>query len=194
MRAAPLALMLVLMPIARVVAQEAPPAPAAEAKPAPRAEAAPAKPAVRSAPKAPPVSAKRVAVVGVLDKRTGRSEFFTLEPGQRAVFGPLAVFLAQCETTPPWQRPKVSGAFVQVDETVSNGGQRGVRRVFSGWLFAESPSLNPMRHRVYDVWLRRCTMAFPDTPPAKPSPAVPSAAPKAKKSPEPAIALPSAAT
>ena len=122
-------------------------------------------------------------VVGALDKRTGRSQFFTMKPGETVAYGPLAIRLATCETTPPWVSPKQSGGFIQVDETVRRGGAATtVRRVFSGWLFAESPSLNAMRHPVFDVWLKSCTMSFPAGPAPRASPAPRTSPSSAKKS------------
>jgi hypothetical protein len=119
----------------------------------------------------------RVLVVGALVKRTGETKFLTLKPGQYIDFAGIRITARTCETTPPWETPKLSGAFLQVDERL--GGQ--VRRVFSGWLYAESPSLNVMQHPRYDVWLRSCTMRFPDGPSPRPAPA----SSAAKKSPEP---------
>ena len=29
-------------------------------------------------------------------------------------------------------------------------------QVFSGWMFASSPALNPLEHPVYDVWVLSC--------------------------------------
>jgi hypothetical protein len=122
----------------------------------------------------------RVLVVGALAKRTGETRSYTLKPGQYVDFAGIRITARTCETTPPWERPTLSGAFLQVDERLS--GQ--VRRVFSGWLYAESPSLNVMQHPRYDVWLKSCTMRFPEGPAPRPSP--PASA--AKKSPEPATA------
>ena len=34
-------------------------------------------------------------------------------------------------------------------------------RVFSGWLFKNSPSLNVVEHPIYDVWVKDCAMSFP---------------------------------
>ena len=30
------------------------------------------------------------------------------------------------------------------------------KRLFSGWMFAESPGLNAVEHPVFDVWLTGC--------------------------------------
>jgi hypothetical protein len=108
----------------------------------------------------PTPNAERVARIGVLDKRTGVSRVLEGKPGEVFNFGTLTVALKACEVTPPWER-KLTGAFVQVDEAVRGGR----KRVFSGWMFAESPSLNPMEHPRYDVWVRSCAMSWPDTGP-----------------------------
>ena len=128
----------------------------------PRA-AAPA-PAARAAPRAAPPS-ERTAVVAALDKRLGTTAEFTLKPGERFTFGRLQGTLRSCERTQPFER-KQSAAFVQLVEQPPATGGRDAKPVliFSGWLFAESPSLNPVVHPVYDVWLKSCTMRFPDGP------------------------------
>lgn len=152
-------------------AQPAPPAPA------PPAASAPARPS----PVLPTPVAQRVLVVGALAKRTGETRFFTLKPGQYVDFAALRITARTCETTPPWERPALSGAFLQVDER--RPGQPAAR-VFSGWLYAQSPSLNVMEHPRYDVWLKNCAMAFPESPPSAP----PASRPVAPKSPASATA------
>jgi hypothetical protein len=133
-------------------------------------EPPPAPPKTEPKPAAPKVTTvtpvkERVLVVGALAKRTGQSRFFTLKPGQYIDFAGIRITARTCETTPPWEWQKLQGAFLQVDERLA--GQ--VRRVFSGWLYAESPSLNVMEHPRYDVWLKNCTMRFPDGPKPDPS-------------------------
>ena len=105
-------------------------------------------------------------MVAALDKRLGTSQDFTLKPGDRFRFGRLSGVMRSCERTQPFER-RQSAAFVQVTETpqpVGGKPQGQPKLVFSGWLFAESPSLNPFVHPVYDVWLKSCTMRFPDGP------------------------------
>ena len=31
-----------------------------------------------------------------------------------------------------------------------------IKKIFSGWMFADSPGLNAVEHPVYDVWLKDC--------------------------------------
>jgi hypothetical protein len=126
----------------------------------------------------------RVLVVGALAKRTGETRSYTLKPGQYVDFAGIRITARSCETTPPWERPKLSGAFLQVDERLGAAAGGQMRRVFSGWLFAESPSLNVMQHPRYDVWLKSCTMRFPDGPSPRPVPSASPALSTAKKSAE----------
>ncbi|MEM7666077.1 MAG: DUF2155 domain-containing protein [Pseudomonadota bacterium] len=102
---------------------------------------------------------ERVATIGLLNKRNNLSEDFEMRPGETVESGPVIVTLAACERTAPWEMPQETGAFVQVD--VLERGQSDHRRVFSGWLFKESPSRNVVEHPIYDVWVKDCAMSFP---------------------------------
>lgn len=101
---------------------------------------------------------ERVAVLGLLNKRNGIARDLTLKPGQALRVKDVIVRLRACERTPPWEFDQLTGAFVQVD-VQQPGGQW--KRVFSGWLYKESPSLNVVEHPVYDVWPKSCAMNFP---------------------------------
>ncbi len=102
---------------------------------------------------------ERVATIGILNKRNNISEDIELRPGESREIGPVIVTLAACERTPPWEMPRQTGGFVQVD--VRERGQSSHSRVFSGWLFVESPSINVVEHPIYDVWIKDCEMSFP---------------------------------
>ena len=108
--------------------------------------------------------AERVATLGFLNKRNGLTRDIELRPGQSIRIGRAIVRLRACERAAPWELTPEHGAFVQllVNER-QTGGQSGDnwKKVFSGWLFRESPSLNVVEHPVYDVWVKRCAMSFP---------------------------------
>lgn len=106
--------------------------------------------------------ADRVAVLGLLNKRNGEERDLTLKPGQAVRVGDVVVRLRACETTAPWEAEPLTGAFVQVD---TQGRDTRWRRVFSGWLYKESPSLNVVEHPIYDVWPKSCAMTHPDIGP-----------------------------
>jgi len=103
--------------------------------------------------------AQRVAVIGLLNKRNGISRDLTMRPGQAIQVNDVIVRLRACETTAPWEIQQLTGAFVQVD--VRNT-QDQFQRVFSGWLYKETPSLNVVEHPVYDVWPKSCAMTHPE--------------------------------
>lgn len=105
--------------------------------------------------------AERVAVLGLLNKRNGIVRDIRLKPGQAARGRDVIVRLKACETTAPWESEKLTGAFVQLDVQRPDGQWH---RVFSGWLYKESPSLNVVEHPVYDVWPKSCAMAYPSAP------------------------------
>jgi hypothetical protein len=140
--------------------------------------------------------AERVAVVALLNKRNGISRDFTLKPGQAIRTGDVIIRLRACETTAPWEVQKYTGAFVQLD--VRNP-QRQWQRVFSGWLYKESPSLNVVEHPIYDVTPKSCAMKHPEagesTVPAESAGSNASSAPKstATRARRPAAASPAPA-
>jgi hypothetical protein len=111
---------------------------------------------------------QRVAVLGILNKRNGIVKDVALHPGQSARWKDVIVRLRACEATAPWEDEKLTGAFVQVDVQRTD---RKWARVFSGWLYKESPSLNVVEHPVYDVWPKSCEMTYPAGPAAPAAPA-----------------------
>ena len=106
--------------------------------------------------------AERVATLGILNKRNGLYRDLVMKPGQAVRIGDLVVRLKACETTAPWEAEPYTGAFVQV---IVHGSDDKWRKVFSGWLFKESPSLNTVEHPIYDVWTKACAMKHPDVGP-----------------------------
>jgi hypothetical protein len=130
--------------------------------------------------------AQRIAVIGLLNKRNGISRELTMKPGQALRAGDVILRLRACETSAPWEIQKLTGAFVQVDVRNPQGQ---FQRVFSGWLYKETPSINVVEHPVYDVWPKSCAMAHPEAAGSAAEPApnsrsrAPNSAPRA--SPEP---------
>lgn len=171
-------------------------APEADNAAAPAQGEAPAK-----KPSGPPVVKKatpmkqRVAVLGLLNKRNGLWRDLKMRPGQAVRVGDIVVRLRACETAAPWEDQKLTGAFVQTDVRGSDGKWR---RVFSGWLYKESPSLNVVEHPIYDVWPKSCTMVWPDTGPDTVSASAPStsrsSAPKSGENESAPAETPSAAS
>ncbi len=105
----------------------------------------------------------RVATLGLLNKRNNETQDLVLKAGEARRVGNVVVKLSTCEKTLPWEHPPETGAFVQVfvEERERISEPLTWHKVFSGWLFRNSPSLNVVEHPVYDVWVKDCAMKFP---------------------------------
>jgi hypothetical protein len=100
---------------------------------------------------------ERVATISFLNKRESSVRDFQMKPGDMLrVSEDVVVRLSACEKSAPWEAEPNTGAFLQVD--VRQEGS--FKRVFSGWVYKESPSLNAVEHPLYDVWLKDCTMTW----------------------------------
>ena len=106
----------------------------------------------------------KVAVFSALDKVTARISRLEVPINETVQFGSLKVTPRTCLSSPPTERPKTS-SFVEVTELQLDGGET---KLFSGWMFAESPALNAVEHPVFDVWLTGCEGAPPQTAAAAP--------------------------
>ena len=93
-----------------------------------------------------------VAEFAGIDKITGRIITFDVYINETVQFGALQVTPRVCYNRPPGEPPKTT-TFVEIDEITLD---RKIRRIFTGWMFAESPGLNAVDHPVYDVWLKSC--------------------------------------
>ncbi len=93
-----------------------------------------------------------VAVFAALDKVTARISRFEVPLNETVQFGALKVTPRVCYSRPPTDPPKTT-SFVEVDEILLDGAEK---RIFTGWMFAESPGLNAVEHPVFDVWLTDC--------------------------------------
>ena len=93
-----------------------------------------------------------VAVFSGIDKITGRITTFDVYVGETVQFGALQVTPRVCYSRDETEAPKTT-TFVEVDEITLD---RKIRRLFTGWMFADSPGLNAVDHAVYDVWLKEC--------------------------------------
>jgi hypothetical protein len=103
--------------------------------------------------------ANPIAVFSGLDKITGATTNFEVAIGAEKQFGGLVVKPDVCYTREITEEPKTT-SFVEVTEVQLDGTRK---RIFSGWMFAESPALNAVEHPVYDVWLTGCR--DPQAPP-----------------------------
>ncbi|HEY6655589.1 MAG TPA: DUF2155 domain-containing protein [Methyloceanibacter sp.] len=140
----------------------------------------------------------QIAVFAALDKVTGRISHLEIPINQTVQFGALKVTPRVCDTRPPTEAPHTA-SFVEVDEIKLTGE---VERIFTGWMFADSPGLHAVEHPVFDVWLTNCKTNEPVAPagseqnaaaPAAPAAEAPAAEAPAAAAPAPEAPAPAAA-
>lgn len=111
-----------------------------------------------------PAHAQRIenasAMFAALDKVTAAVKHLSVGLNQTGEFRTLRITPRACYTRAATETPRTS-TFVEIDEILFDGKEK---RIFTGWMFAESPGLNPLLHPVFDVWLTSC--AQPQSAPA----------------------------
>lgn len=105
-----------------------------------------------------------VAVFAALDKVTARIQRLEVPLNETVKFGALKITPRTCYSRPPTEQPKTT-TFVEVAELQLDGNEN---RIFSGWMFAESPGLNALEHPVFDIWLTDCAQPKVVSQPARP--------------------------
>jgi hypothetical protein len=134
------------------------------------------------------------AVFSGLDKITGRIISFEAAIDETVQFGSLQITPRVCFSRPPTEAPRTD-VFAEVDEV---GEDKTSHRIFTGWMFADSPGMHGIEHPVYDIWLTDCkggTQIIHEAPDVADAPlpdagapdptAAPSADPKATPTPAP---------
>lgn len=110
---------------------------------------------------AEPVANPVVALAG-LDKVTGRIITFDVYIDETVQFGALQITPRACYSRPPNETQRTS-VFLEVDQVSL---KQTVTRIFTGWMFADSPALNAVDHAVYDIWLVDCKQSSDIPPPS----------------------------
>ncbi|WP_425483851.1 DUF2155 domain-containing protein [Caulobacter soli] len=131
-----------------------------------------AKPAAATPDKpAEPIKRARssVAIIQALDKVTTETLRFEAPVGQPIRYKTLVFTVRACETTAPDEDAPDSIAYVTVDTQPKALPGRVAppgRQIYKGWMYANSPGLNPLQHPVYDAWLIACKTSAPVAPAA----------------------------
>ncbi|WP_337187308.1 DUF2155 domain-containing protein [Phenylobacterium sp.] len=173
----------------RPVAEEAPPVtialppPPVAAPPVQPGEVAPAPPPkdqVAEKPVEAPTRRARyeVAVIQALDKITAETLRFEARVGAPVRWKGLVFTVRACERSAPDEAVADSIVYLTIDAQPRPQPGRPTppaREAFRGWMFAASPSLNPLEHPIYDAWAISCRTSSPVVA-AAPTPA-PKAAP-----------------
>lgn len=144
--------------------------------PDPQVQQPVAKPATTKAvtPVKPAEPAKRgrssVAIIQALDKVTTETMRFEAPVGQPIRYKTLIFTVRACETSASDEVAPESTAYVMVDtqpKAVAGRVAPPGRQVYKGWMYANSPGMNPLQHPVYDAWLIACKTSAPVAPAEK---------------------------
>jgi hypothetical protein len=111
-----------------------------------------------------PATAETTAVLGGLDKVTARVSTLLAPLGRPVRWGSLEIIVQFCEKHPPEEPPETT-AFLEISESRTDAPPL---RLFTGWMLASSPALNPLEHPVYDVWVIDCKTDAPGS--SRPTP------------------------
>lgn len=109
--------------------------------------------ALAAVPVAAQPLAHPVATLAGLDKITGRITRFDVYIDETVLFGALEITPRACYSRPASDSVQRTSTFLEVDQRSLDGT---AKRIFTGWMFADSPALSAVDHPVYDVWLIEC--------------------------------------
>ena len=97
---------------------------------------------------------KFVNLVG-LDKITAKTSNIKIKVGDTAKFGLLEIKALKCGMSKSSiNDKKESVAYIQVKDISENQNEKVF--IFNGWTFSSNPSLRPIDHAIYDIWLKSC--------------------------------------
>jgi len=96
---------------------------------------------------------KFVNLIG-LDKITAKTIPIKIKLGETAKFGLLEIKALKCGISNNSKTKNNSVAYLQVRDISENQNEKVF--IFNGWTFSSNPSLAPIDHAIYDIWLVGC--------------------------------------
>ena len=96
---------------------------------------------------------KFVNLIG-LDKITAKTIPIKIKLGETVKFGLLEIKALKCGISDNSKTKNNSVAYLQVRDISENQNEKVF--IFNGWTFSSNPSLAPIDHAIYDIWLVGC--------------------------------------
>ena len=96
---------------------------------------------------------KFVNLIG-LDKITAKTIPIKIKLGETAKFGLLEIKALKCGVSNNSKTKNNSVAYLQVRDISENQNEKVF--IFNGWTFSSNPSIAPIDHAIYDIWLVSC--------------------------------------
>lgn len=87
------------------------------------------------------------AVLGSLNKITGRNSTIEIDRYKKGKFGDIEIEVLSCQKSSPLDTPE-SASYLKITEE----GEM----LFKGWMYASSPALSAMDNGIYDIWVINC--------------------------------------
>ena len=91
--------------------------------------------------------------IKILDKISSKNTLLKLKNGELINFKDLSIKILKCKNSEFDDDPEIT-AYIQVKDLTDENNNEVF--VFNGWMFSSSPSITPLDHPVYDVWLIKC--------------------------------------
>ena len=88
-----------------------------------------------------------------LDKITAKTSEIKIKIGEAKKFGLLEIKAIKCGKTIS-NNTSDQVAYIQIKDTTDDQSEKVF--IFNGWTFSSTPSLTPVDHPIYDVWLVGC--------------------------------------
>ena len=92
-----------------------------------------------------------------LDKITAKTSTIKIKIGETVKFGLLEIKALKCGFTKNKEIKNDAVAYLQVRDISENQNEKVF--IFNGWTFSSNPSIAPIDHAIYDLWLVGCGSA-----------------------------------
>ena len=92
-----------------------------------------------------------------LDKITAKTSSIKIKVGDTVKFGLLEIKALKCGITKNKETKNETVAYLQVKDVSENQNEKVF--IFNGWTFSSNPSITPIDHAIYDLWLVGCESA-----------------------------------
>lgn len=106
------------------------------------------------------------AVLGALDKITGRVSSIEAKVGETVKFLSLDIKIFACYYKPPEEAPD-NVIFLNIKERapMEKSGKISEKQYFNGWMYSSSPAISALEHPIYDIWSIECKNIAEEEPP-----------------------------
>ena len=92
------------------------------------------------------------AEIKILDKITTKVETFEIDVNDSLKFNSLLIEVIALYKNPPEDIPENFVLLKIYDKIINSEDQA----IYQGWMISSSPSITPLEHPIYDLWLVEC--------------------------------------